>query len=32
MPEVSVNNLQVAKSITQIMYQIAVSVGVLLKF
>jgi len=32
MPEVSVNNLQIAKSITQIMYQIAVSVGVLLKF
>lgn len=32
LPEVSVNNLQVAKSITQIMYQIAVSVGVLLKF
>ena len=31
MPEVSVNNIQVAKSITQIMYQIAVSVGVLLR-
>ena len=30
MPEVSVNNLQMTKSITQIMYQIAVSVGVLL--
>jgi len=32
MPKVSVNNIQVAKSITQIMYQIAVSVGVLLRF
>jgi hypothetical protein len=31
LPEVSTSNMQVAKTITQIMYQIAVSVGVLLR-